>query len=439
MTTRIEIAAELLDLLDELVLELDLSDVEARVVFGNRAALAAFGSDDAGAVGADVQDALHPDDRQRFADQCALARDGIADTAEYQIVDTSGAPRWLQLTMRPQAVDADRLLATCVGIDVSEQHRLAAELFDAHDLVAGHAHGLGDAAFLCEVTAAGELRLLRACALLRRAAGTDDAAGLDLRTLLEPVVHPNDRSRFERFAARLAAGEAATVRQQLLLPGRPPTSVIASAVPRRLRDGRLLSAGMLVETDDTIAPHEDAQQALTRRDVLWVVEYDAGGRVVRRFASVDLIEALGYAGDATATYADTCVHPDDRAAYAEHVHASRTEGGALHYRLVAADGTVRWVHDRYRRTPLSGGGRIDEGMLGDVSAPAASAPATGTLTGRQREVLALLCEGLNARQVSRQLRLSERTVGNHVNAILQRLGVHSRSEAVAKAFRDGIV
>ena len=55
------------------------------------------------------------------------------------------------------------------------------------------------------------------------------------------------------------------------------------------------------------------------------------------------------------------------------------------------------------------------------------------LTRRQREILALLAEGIRARQIAAHLTLSETTVRNHIRAILLELGAHSQLEAVARA------
>jgi DNA-binding CsgD family transcriptional regulator len=63
-------------------------------------------------------------------------------------------------------------------------------------------------------------------------------------------------------------------------------------------------------------------------------------------------------------------------------------------------------------------------------APAGTAPA---LTRRQLEILGFLAEGVRARQIARQLTLSETTVRNHIRAILTQLGAHSQLEAVARA------
>jgi DNA-binding CsgD family transcriptional regulator/tetratricopeptide (TPR) repeat protein len=57
------------------------------------------------------------------------------------------------------------------------------------------------------------------------------------------------------------------------------------------------------------------------------------------------------------------------------------------------------------------------------------------LTGREVEVLNLLAEGLRNAQIAQQLVLSTKTVDHHVAAILRKLGVHTRGEAVAEAGR----
>ena len=61
------------------------------------------------------------------------------------------------------------------------------------------------------------------------------------------------------------------------------------------------------------------------------------------------------------------------------------------------------------------------------------------LTAREMEVLALLAEGRTNLQLARRLHLSTKTVGHHVSAILDKLGVRSRAEAVANAYTMGIV
>lgn len=61
------------------------------------------------------------------------------------------------------------------------------------------------------------------------------------------------------------------------------------------------------------------------------------------------------------------------------------------------------------------------------------------LTARELEVLQLLAEGASTAQASDQLGISSATLRAHVQAILRKLGAHSRLEAVAEAARLGVV
>jgi DNA-binding NarL/FixJ family response regulator len=55
------------------------------------------------------------------------------------------------------------------------------------------------------------------------------------------------------------------------------------------------------------------------------------------------------------------------------------------------------------------------------------------LTAREGEVLERLAEGSSTREISQQLSISINTTRNHIQNILQKLGVHSRLEAVIYA------
>jgi NarL family two-component system response regulator LiaR len=66
-------------------------------------------------------------------------------------------------------------------------------------------------------------------------------------------------------------------------------------------------------------------------------------------------------------------------------------------------------------------------------------PAGHDLTEREREVLALMTEGLNNKQIADRLFLSVSTIKFHVGSILTKLGAGSRVEAVALAIRNGLM
>jgi len=61
------------------------------------------------------------------------------------------------------------------------------------------------------------------------------------------------------------------------------------------------------------------------------------------------------------------------------------------------------------------------------------------LTPREREVLALLAEGLALKVVAARLGISEHTVKTHVGSLYEKLGASSRAEAIMEAARRGLV
>jgi two-component system, NarL family, nitrate/nitrite response regulator NarL len=68
-----------------------------------------------------------------------------------------------------------------------------------------------------------------------------------------------------------------------------------------------------------------------------------------------------------------------------------------------------------------------------------AAPIVEELTARELAVLRLLAEGLPNKTIASRLDISEHTVKFHVNAILGKLGVSSRTEAVVRATRLGLI
>ncbi len=61
------------------------------------------------------------------------------------------------------------------------------------------------------------------------------------------------------------------------------------------------------------------------------------------------------------------------------------------------------------------------------------------LTKRELEVLGLLADGLTQAEIASKLVISQKTVGSHIERILSKLGVRSRTQAVALAFREDLV
>jgi DNA-binding CsgD family transcriptional regulator len=72
-------------------------------------------------------------------------------------------------------------------------------------------------------------------------------------------------------------------------------------------------------------------------------------------------------------------------------------------------------------------------------APPVALTVPTLLTKREFEVLGLLAEGLAQREIAQRLAIREKTVGSHIERTLSKLGVRSRAQAVALAFREDLV
>lgn len=81
---------------------------------------------------------------------------------------------------------------------------------------------------------------------------------------------------------------------------------------------------------------------------------------------------------------------------------------------------------------------LDGPPAGKLNVQAPVATASYSLSPRQHEILALICQRLSDPEIAQRLFLSPRTVEGHVTQILNRLGVSNRREAAARAARDGL-
>ena len=66
-------------------------------------------------------------------------------------------------------------------------------------------------------------------------------------------------------------------------------------------------------------------------------------------------------------------------------------------------------------------------------------PPTEPLTMRESEVLSLLAEGAGNKEVAVRLHISEHTVKFHVSSILAKLGATTRTEAVTRGYKEGLI
>ena len=80
-----------------------------------------------------------------------------------------------------------------------------------------------------------------------------------------------------------------------------------------------------------------------------------------------------------------------------------------------------------------------ENLLAQLRDAAAQPSQTRLLSRREQEVLRLVAEGLSNRAIADRLVLSEHTVRRHVQNVLAKLGVGSRTAAASRALRDGLL
>jgi NarL family two-component system response regulator LiaR len=113
------------------------------------------------------------------------------------------------------------------------------------------------------------------------------------------------------------------------------------------------------------------------------------------------------------------------------------EAGAIAYLLkdVSADDLVRAI-----RAAHAGRATLSPEAAQSLVETANQPPTPGLdLTEREREVLALMVEGLNNTQIAGKLTVSPSTIKSHVSRVLSKLGVASRTEAVTLALRNHII
>lgn len=75
----------------------------------------------------------------------------------------------------------------------------------------------------------------------------------------------------------------------------------------------------------------------------------------------------------------------------------------------------------------------------DFAPSRAEAVRSPALTPREREILAMLAEGLPNKSIAARLGISDHTVKTHLEAIFDKLGASTRAEAVARGVRMGLL
>ncbi|HVV10263.1 response regulator transcription factor [Amycolatopsis sp.] len=215
-------------------------------------------------------------------------------------------------------------------------------------------------------------------------------------------------------------------------PGVTPLRVVLADDQAVVREGLVTLLGLLpdVEVVGAAADGEEALELVARHrpDVLLV-----DLRMPRR-DGVQTTEQVRAEYPATAVVVLTTYSDDESL-----LSALRAGARGFLTKDADAESIVRAL-----RSAANGMSTVDAELQGRLveAATRGQAPRpeeTEGLTGRELEVLRLIAGGLSNAEIARALVISEATVKTHINHLFAKAGLRDRAQAVAFAYRTGLV
>jgi len=104
-----------------------------------------------------------------------------------------------------------------------------------------------------------------------------------------------------------------------------------------------------------------------------------------------------------------------------------------------AGGDRDYVEQILRAFPAQRSGPRPQPAMPRPAQPAVQAAMIEPLTRREQQVLELLAQRMTAQEIAHKLVLSDQTVKRHRANVYQKLGVHSRRDAIAAAVALGVL
>src|SRR5690606_2794266 len=204
-----------------------------------------------------------------------------------------------------------------------------------------------------------------------------------------------------------------------------------------------LDTANLMEANDTFLAttahtQDDVASGALKVSELWAVpdEYRKLEALLKDTGSVrhygfQLRTRKGFLLDCLASAEAVAIHDQDCVLW---VIQDISEYKQSEAELIAAIETVMQDASWFSRSVIE--------KLAQIRRPSGTRPnqaELAALTTREREVLGLVCEGMNDAQIASSLKLSRNTVRNHVAAIYSKIDVHRRSAAIVWGRERGIV
>lgn len=219
--------------------------------------------------------------------------------------------------------------------------------------------------------------------------------------------------------------------EMLLIRDAHPDPVLAATIRILIVDSRALFADALVRL---LATEDDVSVVGLARTAV-----EAVGMLGQRPTDVVVIDADLPEGDGAAVIAAVRAEAPEAAVI---VLAGRGDGRLLQHALEAGGvGIIERERAFEDLLPAVRAGVAGESIIAPatLNALVTRAPAgAADLTPREVEIVSLMTQGLSNKIIATRLDLRLNTVRNHVQRILNKLGAHSKLEAVATARRRGM-
>jgi PAS domain S-box-containing protein len=435
-----------------------------------------------------VQALMHPDEADLQKQGPGLLRDPGHFVLRFRLRHADGEFRWIESRGKTVQRDAQGQPLRAVGthVDITERLRLEQALKQSEAQLRALVESTTDAIFIKDLQ--GRYLLVNQPAL-KDGSSVTDTLGRDDSAFLPAEIARQIMALDRRV---MDEGRVITIQETLELVEGHPRTFLTTKGPLRDDSGQVVGLfGIARDVTELLRKEEAQRQALQdSRDLLdmalaggelgtWDTDLTTGGSLFdERYLAM-----IGYRPGELAPTMQAwlqLIHPDDRAAVDEAVEAharGETRVCEFEHRLRHRDGHWVWVlargkmlRDASGRPIRAVGTHLDitdrkraategaqllrkiEELLGGLEprrnadsalrSTLATVPdhlsAVAVLSARQREVLALLAEGLTAAEVAARLGISPETASTHRRDLMRKLGLRNKAELIRYALEHEI-